>query len=40
LVEEAIVEQIEPEAWDRSIAIEKAECESMRTVLDNWNAAL
>jgi hypothetical protein len=36
LVEEAIRKEIEPEAWERSTVVEKAECESIRTVLDSW----
>ncbi len=36
LVEEATRKEIEPEAWERSTVVEKAECESIRTVLDSW----
>jgi len=36
LIEEAIKGEIEPIAWERSVVIEKAQCESLRTVLDSW----
>ena len=36
LVEEAIQNEIEQEAWDRCAVTEKAEQESLRTVLDSW----
>jgi hypothetical protein len=39
LVEEAIESEIDPITWNRSIAIEKAETESMRAVLDSWKGA-
>jgi hypothetical protein len=35
-VEKAIREQIEPTAWRRCAVVEKAEQESLRTVLDSW----
>jgi hypothetical protein len=38
LVEKAIQAEIEPTAWKRCTVVEKAEQESLRTVLDNWNA--
>ena len=38
-VEKAIQENIEQETWDRCRTVEKAEQESLRTVLDNWKAA-
>jgi hypothetical protein len=38
LVEDAIKEQIEPISWERCAAVEKAERESLRTVLDSWKA--
>jgi len=38
-VEEAIREQIEPVAWNRCVTVEKAEQESLRTVLDSWQCA-
>jgi hypothetical protein len=38
-VEEAIKELIEPEAWERCDAINKVEQESLKHVLDQWNAA-
>jgi hypothetical protein len=37
LVEEAIRAEIEPVAWNRCAAVEKAERESLRHVLDSWN---
>jgi hypothetical protein len=36
LVEEAIKEEIEQNAWDRCAVVEKAERQSLRTVLDSW----
>jgi hypothetical protein len=39
LVGKAIQDQIEPTSWDRSVVTEEAEIESLRTVLDSWNAA-
>jgi len=39
IVEEAIRAEIEPVAWDRCAVVEKAEKESLRTVLDNWKCA-
>jgi hypothetical protein len=36
LVEEAILAEIEPSAWNRCAAVEKAERQSLRTVLDSW----
>jgi hypothetical protein len=38
LIEEAIQDEIEPSAWQRCAAAEKAERESLRTVLDSWNS--
>jgi hypothetical protein len=38
-VEEAIKSHIEPVAWERCVTVEKAERESLRTVLDSWNGA-
>jgi hypothetical protein len=35
-VEEAIKELIEPEAWDRCAVVERAEQESLRSVLEKW----
>jgi hypothetical protein len=35
-VEKAIKKEIEPVAWKRCSVVEKAEKESLRTVLDNW----
>jgi hypothetical protein len=40
LVEKAIKAEIEPKAWNRCAIVEKAEQESMRTVLDSWKAQL
>jgi hypothetical protein len=37
-VEQAIVDLIEPEAWQRCETINEAERESLRTVLDSWKA--
>ena len=39
LVKEAIQAEIEPTAWNRCAAVEKAERESLRHVLDSWNGA-
>jgi hypothetical protein len=39
LVERAIKREIEPIAWKRCATVEKAERESLRTVLDNWKGA-
>jgi hypothetical protein len=39
LVDEAIQAEIEPLAWNRCAAVEKAERESLRHVLDSWNGA-
>jgi hypothetical protein len=39
LVEEAIQDEIEPVAWARCATVEKAERESLRTVLDSWKGA-
>jgi hypothetical protein len=36
LVEKAIRAEIEPVAWNRCATVEKAERESLRTVLDSW----
>src|SRR5262245_34905518 len=36
LVEEAIQEEIEPTAWERCAIVEKAEQDSLRTILDKW----
>jgi hypothetical protein len=38
IVEEAIADEIEPIAWKRCAIVEKAEKESLRTVLDRWGA--
>jgi hypothetical protein len=38
MVEQAIMEEIDWTAWDRCAAVEKAEKESLRTVLDRWGA--
>jgi hypothetical protein len=35
-VEDAIQNHIEPIAWERSVVIEKAQCESLQIVLDSW----
>jgi hypothetical protein len=37
LVEEAIQHEIEPISWKRCAVVEKAERESLRTVLDSWS---
>jgi hypothetical protein len=39
LVRKMIRAEIEPIAWDRCAVVERAERESLRTVLDNWKAA-
>jgi hypothetical protein len=39
IVDEAIRDKIEPVAWDRCAVVERAEQESLRTVLDNWQCA-
>jgi hypothetical protein len=39
LVETAIKAEIEPAAWRRCAVVEKAERESLRTVLDSWKGA-
>ena len=39
LVEDAIKSEIEPTAWARCDLINKAEQESLRTILDKWNGA-
>jgi hypothetical protein len=36
IVEKAILKEIDPVAWKRCRIVEKAEKESLRTVLDNW----
>jgi hypothetical protein len=36
LVENAILDEIEPKAWNRCAVVEKAERESLRHVLDRW----
>jgi hypothetical protein len=38
-VEEKIPERIEPEAWQRCKTVERAEKESLRTVLGKWGSA-
>jgi hypothetical protein len=38
LIEEAIQDEIEPSAWQRCAVVEKAERESLRTVLDSWKS--
>jgi hypothetical protein len=38
-VEEAIKGWIEPEAWERCVVVNKAEQESLRSVLDAWKCA-
>jgi hypothetical protein len=37
-VEQAIVELIEPEAWERCETVNQAEQESLRTILEKWRA--
>jgi hypothetical protein len=37
-IEEAIRTEIEPEAWERCAVVEKAERDSLRSVLDAWKA--
>jgi hypothetical protein len=39
LVEEAIRDEIEPNAWNHCALVERAEQESLRTVLDSWSGA-
>jgi hypothetical protein len=39
IVREAIEAEIDPETWNRCATIEKAEKQSLRTVLDSWNGA-
>ena len=39
LVRKAIVKEIEPVAWKRCSVVEKAERESLRSVLDSWQSA-
>jgi hypothetical protein len=39
IVRDAIEQEIEPTAWSRCSHIEKAERESLRTVLDSWKGA-
>jgi hypothetical protein len=39
LVEQAILDVIEPTAWNRCARIEKAERESLRSVLHSWRGA-
>jgi hypothetical protein len=39
LIEGAIQDEIEPSAWQRCAVVEKAERESLRTVLDSWKGA-
>jgi hypothetical protein len=36
IVDEAIQNEIEPVAWKRCATVEKAEKDSLRTVLDRW----
>jgi hypothetical protein len=36
IVQQAIEAEIEPEAWSRCVTVEKAERQSLRTVLDSW----
>jgi hypothetical protein len=35
-VEGAIVDLIEPEAWDRCEVVNQAELESLKTVIEKW----
>lgn len=35
-IEQAIVERIDPEAWQRADTAERAECESLATILHSW----
>jgi hypothetical protein len=37
-VEEKILEHIEPEVWDRCMVVERAERESLQTVMKKWKA--
>jgi hypothetical protein len=39
IIEEAVKDEIEPIAWTRCAAVEKAEQESLRHVLDSWGSA-
>jgi hypothetical protein len=39
IVQRAIEEQIEPDAWERCATVERAERASLRTVLDSWKGA-
>jgi hypothetical protein len=39
IVQQAIEAEIEPEAWQRCATVERAERESLRTVLDSWTGA-
>jgi hypothetical protein len=39
LIENAIQQEIEPDAWDRCAVVERAERESLRTILDSWKGA-
>jgi hypothetical protein len=39
LIEGAIQDEVEPSAWQRCAVVEKAERESLRTVLDSWKGA-
>ena len=38
IVTEAIQEQIEPDAWERCDRINRAERESLKTIIANWGA--
>jgi len=38
-VERQIVKLIEPTAWQRCEAVNKAEQESLRTIIEKWGAA-
>jgi hypothetical protein len=38
IVEQAILDEIEPVAWNRCVVVEKAEKKSLRDVLDAWGA--
>ena len=39
IVRQAIEAEIEPEAWNRCATVERAERQSLRTVLDSWKGA-
>jgi hypothetical protein len=39
LVKEAIEAEIEPTAWERCAVVNRAEQESLRTILDQWKCA-